>query len=413
MKSFNPANRSFQFAIVMIGTAAVVPAFTHAATPGQALVSSPYYLIDEHTDLSTNVTAGGAWDVEWETDSAIYSSGNAIAYFGPNTGVTRPTAAGWSFTGAGSGQKIYFSSASKLQRTPYLGLGAEATAFGTVQEHLNSDPRLGFEAAFIYVGVVGVYGDSSALPDTQRAAAPGSYSSFTGISTGNRTLPVTTPAPGADSQWVTNAIGNSVDAGDFAVTYEGGHDHYYQAFTNPGFYELDVQARTVLTGGAPSVSDVKTFYYYVNDKPAALREKGYLQDRGTATLGETLPLANVDMGRVDFDNTDAAPLKVLLSVISTTPSDLSTLRTYLTANGQTIDDTLLPGDGSFDIALRFDTTAGLSSFEWDFYGGAYQFEGTTRNWKLDAIQIAAVPEPTLLGLAAIAGVGLLRRTLRA
>jgi len=163
--------------------------------------------------------------------------------------LTRPVGTAFDFLGAAAGEPVWVLPQSQQPHVPYPGIGAEDTSATTFAKHLETDPRLGTEAAWIRVSLVAV-----------RGPAGGHFSLYQSTATGPKV-------------WMASADG--VTAQDAAWIVPGGHTHYNWAFTRPGNYQIDIVASGYLdlnTNGtynpgidAYTESGVTTYYFQVNE----------------------------------------------------------------------------------------------------------------------------------------------------
>lgn len=72
-----------------------------------------------------------------------------------------------------------------------------------------------------------------------------------------------------DEPMVSVTTADGIDASDHWAQYVSSHAHYAWTFSQPGLYEIDIQARTFLADGSEWVSPVTTFYFAAGNAAVA------------------------------------------------------------------------------------------------------------------------------------------------
>ncbi|QEF96411.1 Calx-beta domain protein [Stieleria maiorica] len=202
-----------------------------------------------HADLGVNFVDGG-WKLSIHADDpeGDYATDEILTIAGPSSAETVPSGSQWDFLGSTDGT-VFVLPASPTADLPFLGLGAEETTPGTFAAYLVDDPRVGTTSRWIKLDLMDV-----------RGPAGGEFSMYSIGSEGPRV-------------WMASADG--LDALDSYWLREGSHDHTNMAFTEAGFYEIDVVASGFLDANGNGTLDpgmdpytesgVTTLYFQVNE----------------------------------------------------------------------------------------------------------------------------------------------------
>ncbi|REK17413.1 MAG: hypothetical protein DWQ37_06390 [Planctomycetota bacterium] len=204
----------------------------------------------QHADLGFDYI-GGQWEVSSEigsnnpADPAVdYAPDQTLHYVHPGALTSRPGGAQWDFLGVPAGQQLYILPQNQNPNLLYLGTASEETPIGTFAPYTETDPRVTQIAPFAWqtIQVVAKRG-------------PGEFSMWQSGQFGAPTVFVSTAEGGLTSS-------------DKFFLIEGGHVHYNYGFTQPGFYEIDMQASGYLGPGQTNQtsSAVNTFYFSVDDE---------------------------------------------------------------------------------------------------------------------------------------------------
>lgn len=205
--------------------------------------ASAVVLDHQHVDIGV-AYEDDAWDlhVHDETNDVEYEPGEALLYVGAlDPPATQPVGAEWEFIGAGAGQEYWLLPAQQTPGMLFLGIGTEEIAPGTFLEYFETDPRVDSEAAWITLSLRDVRG-------------PGEVALWT------------TDGFGSPTAWMSTFDGG-ITAADAAFLLEDSHQHFNLGFTEPGLYEIDLQASAYLPDGSVTTSDVATYHFGVNAVP--------------------------------------------------------------------------------------------------------------------------------------------------
>jgi surface-anchored protein len=233
-------------------------------------------LLTGHVDGIEANFANGQWQMgTWERDTDIHDTPGAVLFVAkPAARTTQPTGDQWAFLGAGAGNTVWILPQYQDPNLLYLGTNDEGTDPGDLLSYMATDPRLPHDVAvpWIKASVVAVRG-------------PGDFSVFSTDSFGNPTVWVDT----ADNS--NGHTGGQLDSSDALWLIGGGHVHYNWAFTQRGYYAIDVQASAFLPDGTPTSSQVVT-YYLSAEQPGCLEFSA-----SNFTVNETAGTATVTVSR--------------------------------------------------------------------------------------------------------------------
>lgn len=268
----------------LAATATLLAPVSHAALlPG-------YVTIDGvHTDIAmplirSGVNDPGVWDPHIHTGSYSsagwnnYAPNEAVLMVNETTRVTLPDWSGFSFIGAPAGSDVYMLDWTQVPGQLYLGV--EVQRASTPSSGASPDPiptpvlpntpenwgswdpdgagpagnNRGFAISLLNVRF---NPDGNATSATQDAASQGVYFSTWQYSPFGESI-------------VAMATSDGIDASDAFLETIGSHSHYNWAFTQAGFYEIDLQARTFLgsagdSAGLERLSDIVTFHFRVGE----------------------------------------------------------------------------------------------------------------------------------------------------
>lgn len=271
--------------------AALATSATLLAPASHAELLSGYATIDDvHTDIAfplirSNVNDAGAWD--WHIHTGSYAAADGWINYAPNEAVLRvnettrvslPDWEGFAHIGAPAGSDVYILDWNQVPGQLYLGVEAQHASTpssgaapdpsptpmlpNTPENWGSWDPDGAGPAGSnrgISVALLNVRfnPDVNATSATQDAASQGVYFSTWQYSPFGESL-------------VSMATSDGIDASDALLETIGSHAHYNWAFTQAGFYEIDLQARTFLgsagdSAGLERLSDIATFYFRVGD----------------------------------------------------------------------------------------------------------------------------------------------------
>lgn len=195
---------------------------------------------DHHVDIGIDYTALGGWDlhIHDEDDLTEYAPDGAILGVGWQAQQARPAGAQFDFIGVGAGDPVWILPQVQDPALNFLGIGAEELDPDNLFEDWDPDGAGGLASArWLQLDLVSVTG------------------------------------PGAFSAWlnggptVSFATSDGITASDRALVLAGGHTDYNWAFTQPGTYEVTLQASGRLAGGAVSTSAPATYTFVVAAAP--------------------------------------------------------------------------------------------------------------------------------------------------
>ncbi len=235
--------------------------FLAATSIGRAALAPGYVEVDAiHADIALPYigdATSGVWQpfvfagvIHYE---GIYAANKALLIVKEGTLTARPAGSQFDFMGVPEGTPIYRLSASQVPDQLYLGVEADYGTTSPERMLLNKDTNYKRWDP-----------DDAGPTDPQRwveiavkaVRGPGHVSvyNFPGFS------------PRA---WVASADGITAD--DEWHQIPRSHSHYNWAFTQPGYYEIDIQARTFLGpnsgAGTEVVSPIVTFHFQVGPAP--------------------------------------------------------------------------------------------------------------------------------------------------
>ncbi len=247
-----------------------------AAAP--AALSPGYVEVDAiHADIAMpyigDATAG-SWQSFIHTGVVDYV-GNyapnlALLVVNASTLTTRPANGtnNFDFMGVAAGEPIYLLSASQVPGQLYLGVSAD---YGLDSpDRMLSSNTTNYKSWDPDADVSGPTSTSRYVELAVKAVRGPGFVSIYDFSLGF----------GGVRAWVASADG--LDARDELHQIPRSHSHYNWAFTQPGAYEIDIQARTFMGpdsgAGTEVTSSVETFHFQVVPEPgsAALLASGGL-----------------------------------------------------------------------------------------------------------------------------------------
>jgi len=190
--------------------------------------------------------------------AGTYAPSQALLMVNAGTRVTRPAGSQFDFISVAAGEPIWLISANQVPGQIFLGIQAD---YGlTAPEQMPASNTTNWK---------------SWDPDGPGPAGTGRYVMFNVVAV---------RGPGHLSIWDNGIFGevnvrvasaDGLDARDGLPQFIRSHSHHNWAFTAPGYYEVDFQARTFLgpnSGpGTEVVSPIATFHFYVGSPTATLR----------------------------------------------------------------------------------------------------------------------------------------------
>lgn len=227
-----------------------------AEIPG-ALVENPVRLDRIHVDLAFPYV-NGAWDVHIHAalpggDLSLQPH-EALLIADASAVVQRPFSPAFDFLGVPPGAPVWLMSQTG-DIGLYLGFEALYDAArvrrmtqSSVQEWDHDGRGFAPPQLVVEISMVGMRG-------------PGYFSAWFSYPEGPDLFFAT-----SDGISLLEPISLGDDLDEFPQ-FVGGHSHVNWAFTAPGRYELDLQARTVLADGSEAVSSVTTLYFEVEQVP--------------------------------------------------------------------------------------------------------------------------------------------------
>lgn len=217
----------------------------------------------------------GTWDlhlhdetngIEYATTGTPGASNWAQLFVGTNTLTARNASSAFNFIGVGAGQQFYYLPQTQQPNRLYLGVGAEDNTPGAPNAPISyrlTDSRVNQPT--------GVDPDANLAPWLRlqllsfSGPAGGQFSVWNGdassISQSNQNV---------NQVWMATSDGVGTD--DSLYIINGSHVHFNWAFTQPGTYNLVLQASGFL-GGSPtnpdllSASDPTTYTFVVEPIP--------------------------------------------------------------------------------------------------------------------------------------------------
>lgn len=234
-----------------------------------AALAPGYVEVDAlHADIAMPYigdASAGSWQSFVHTGVVDYA-GNyapnlALLMVNATTLTTRPANGtnNFDFMGVAAGAPIYLLSASQVPGQLYLGVSAD---YG-----LNSPDRMLSSNTTNYkswdpdADVSGPTGTSRYVELSVKAVRGPGFVSVYDFSLGF----------GGVRAWVASADG--LDGRDELHQIPRSHSHYNWAFTHPGSYEIDIQARTFMGpnsgSGTEVTSNVETFHFQVVPEPGS------------------------------------------------------------------------------------------------------------------------------------------------
>jgi len=215
---------------------------------GAASLGSPLVVVDDqHVDVEVPFS-GGQWNLHVNAwDDGPMPADCAILHLNKSTRTTRDAYESW--IGAEGGQTIWVAAQDSAPGQLYLGLAARGC--DSLGSWLPNDARLKVTFSYIQVALVDVRGYDGDDDPANNPPAPGHFALWT------------TSGSGVKPAWMSPA--ESLPDGNYAYMIPGGHAHYSWAFTAPGLYEVDFQARAYLGPGMthPITSEPVTFCFGV------------------------------------------------------------------------------------------------------------------------------------------------------
>lgn len=193
-----------------------------------------------------------------EENGVEYLPASVLFFVKPQALVGRPAGSQWNFIGTGAGQNVWVLPQTQNVNLIYGGVAAEEIEPGTFLTYSITDPRINngnpASAEWVHYRLRGVNG-------------PGQFSMWQ------------TDTFGQPVVWMASADG--IQPSDFVVLPAGSHVHYNWGFTEPGFYEVIVEATAFLPNGDPTISGEVSYFFAVNAVP----EPGSLALMGLVCTG--------------------------------------------------------------------------------------------------------------------------------
>lgn len=183
----------------------------------------------EHTDILAGYD-NGEWEAEIELHDLeiAYAPNEALLYLAPSSATTQPLGPEWDFIGAGAGNTIYLAPEVQDPELIWLGFGAEELASG-------------------------IFVDDTVQVVLDAIRGPGEISVW-------RNDPFGDPIP----LWSSSDPGATIDVNSVAVFAGVAEGHANFAFTEMGFYEVDIRLTgTLVDGGLFIQSQPVTLYFGV------------------------------------------------------------------------------------------------------------------------------------------------------
>jgi surface-anchored protein len=229
--------------------------------PARAELAPGFVEVDDiHADIAIPYIGDasiGTWQAFVYTGTTryagIYAPDMALFMVNENTLIPRPAAAEFDFIGVAAGAPIYRLAASPVPGQLYLGVEADYGMTSPERMLLNNDDNYkrwdpdgaGPTATQRWVAIA-----------VKAVRGPGHVAVYN--------FPSFTPRA-----WVASADG--IDGADQFHQIPRSHSHYNWVFTAPGYYEIDIQARTIMgpdSGpGTEVISPVVTFHFQVGPRP--------------------------------------------------------------------------------------------------------------------------------------------------
>lgn len=276
---------------------------------------------DVHVHLTPDYV--GSWQLGiYDFDNGIpYSPTSTILYVSPTGRTTQAAGAQWNFQGAGAGNNLWRTPQNPAAGIVSFSVAAEDTTPGTFTSYVETDPRVpAISQPWMKMSLAAVRG-------------PGTFSLW---QQSGSTL---------SSVWMSGSQSAGVDATDLALLPEGGHVHYYAAFSAPGMYELDFRGSGRI-GAAVSQSAVQT--YYVAVAPPVL----------TTSLSNSRVLDFIDAG---LEHITAGTTNGLFSPIATAYDSLANVYVADVLTSRVMKYNLQGTGGVFaDLADGVTTPTGLA-----------------------------------------------------
>ncbi len=200
----------------------------------------PNAVTSQHSDLNFDYI-GGAWNLVIHDDDSFisYPTNQTALYVAPVLKSTQPGDPNYDFIGAGAGNPVWILPQLQNPAGLWLGTSSESTPSNAFASYFESDPRIGFTAPWMKISVLDVRG-------------PGEFSMWQ------------TDTFGAVTVWVATSDG--LQASDVFFSLPGSHVHYNFGLTEPGTYEIDLQASAYLQyPNNPTFSAVTTYTFCVDD----------------------------------------------------------------------------------------------------------------------------------------------------
>ncbi len=200
------------------------PSFILGGTAGSSFLS---LRTTEHIDVGVDFEQS-AWQLSAEvgspnpSDPAVdFPLEHTLFYGHPSTRRSIPNDARFAFTGAQGGE-LYVLQQTQVTGELFLGFASEETPPQTFQSYLETDPRVApIPFPWITVQIVDARG-------------PGEFSMWQ-TSGGGSITPFTSTFEGG------------LDASDKYFSAPGTHTHLNWGFSEPGFYEIDIQASALVS----------------------------------------------------------------------------------------------------------------------------------------------------------------------
>lgn len=193
-----------------------------------------------------------------EENDEEYVPSSVLFFVKPEALVARPPGSQWNFIGTGAGQNVWVLPQTQNVDLIFAGVAAEEIEPGTFLTYSITDPRINngnpASAEWVHYRLRGLNG-------------PGQFSMWQ------------TDTFGQPVVWMASADG--IDPNDFVVLPAGSHVHFNWGFTEPGFYEVIVEATAFLPNGDPTISGEVSYFFAVNAVP----EPGSLALMGLAGTG--------------------------------------------------------------------------------------------------------------------------------
>jgi len=251
--------RSLASLVTVAALLSVTPSTRAALMPGYVEVD------DIHADIALPyIATSGLWQPFVHTGvvnyAGNYAPNMALLMVNESTLTTRPANGvnNFDFIGVAAGEPIYLLSANPVPGQLYLGVEAD---YGlTSPERMLTSNATNYKSWDPDADVSGPTGTSRYVELSVKAVRGPGYFSVYDFSLGF----------GGVRAQVASADG--LDGKDEWHQIPRSHSHYNWAFTEPGYYEIDIQARTLLGpdsgSGTQVMSNVETFHFQVVPEPS-------------------------------------------------------------------------------------------------------------------------------------------------